>query len=164
MTTGPVAKKRGRKAMMDDFMRRTAIDVLKDGTEWTWLSAQRVLDSRDVKVPAMSIYDLLREAGFRKISRNKGRWVKIPDWKTEKTGRGFQVIEFKDSYGESCSLQQSSAIGDYTDSFDRPGSSYVWLGRNTEEPTRMHLNREQVQVLVKYLNRWLEKGGFDGSK
>lgn len=45
-----------------------------------------------------------------------------------KTNRGFEIVEFADRYGESCSLQQSSAIGDYKDSLSRPGSSCVWLG------------------------------------
>ena len=51
-----------------------------------------------------------------------------------KTSRGFEAVEFEDAYGASCSLQQSSGIGDYADSLQRPGSSFVWLGVNDGEP------------------------------
>lgn len=74
------------------------------------------------------------------------------------TLRGFQICEFQDSYGRPCTLQQSSAIGDYDDAFDRPGSSFVWLGKG---PERMHLAREQVDDLVEALQRWRDTGGFE---
>lgn len=47
---------------------------------------------------------------------------------------GFGYIEFVDRYGNKCSLQQSSVIGDYEDSLDRPGSSMVWLGIDDPRP------------------------------
>lgn len=50
------------------------------------------------------------------------------------TGRGFGRVEFNDAYGNECSLQQSSAIGDGPDAIDRPGSSFVWLGINDGKP------------------------------
>lgn len=76
------------------------------------------------------------------------------------TERGFEVADAMDSNGKEWSLQQSSAIGDYDDSFDRPGSSYVWLGSGEE---RMHLNREQVGELVSCLVNWLRSGSFKES-
>lgn len=96
------------------------------------------------------------------------------------TPRGFTVVAFQDSYGANCSIQESSAIGDYSDSFDRPGSSYIWLGLDDADPkisaatgwidypipndvllsTRMHLNREQVKSLIERLNQWLDSGDF----
>jgi hypothetical protein len=73
------------------------------------------------------------------------------------TGRGFEIIKFKDQREIPCELQQSSAIGDYEDAYERPGSSFVWLGRVDE---RMHLTREQVEELVNRLSNWLEEGTF----
>lgn len=95
----------------------------------------------------------------------------------EKTARGFGTVQFKDHYGNDCSLQASSlAI------YEKPGTSAVWLGCDEANPkrciqgsgwvpvqfpedtlfnTRMHLNREQVESLVAHLQAWLEKGSFD---
>jgi len=83
----------------------------------------------------------------------------------EQTARGFEIIEFKDHYGEKCSLQASSlAI------YEKPGTSAVWLGceviKNhhvTGEPLspRMHLNREQVAALIAHLQSWLDDDTFD---
>ena len=44
--------------------------------------------------------------------------------------------------------QESSAIGDYPDSMEKPGSSYLWFGE-------AQLNREDVQTLHMALLRWL---------
>jgi len=78
------------------------------------------------------------------------------EMKIEKTERGFELINFQDHNDASCSLQQSSAVGDYGDAFERPGSSFVWLGA----PIRMHLSREQVAELVQHLQQWLVTGSF----
>ncbi len=79
------------------------------------------------------------------------------------TDRGFERVDFIDSYGQECSLQASSAIGEYPDSWDRPGTSFVWLGATDKGPhldelSRMHLNREQVAELVVHLQAWLGVG------
>lgn len=50
------------------------------------------------------------------------------------TSRGFKAVEFVDAYGHACSLQQSSAIGDYDDAIYNPGSSFVWLGVDDCKP------------------------------
>lgn len=63
-----------------------------------------------------------------------------------KTNRGFEVLEFTDANGHSCSLQQSSAIKDYEDSWDRPGSSCVWLGVDDASPCVMARDAEKVGV------------------
>lgn len=75
------------------------------------------------------------------------------------TNRGFQLIEFNDRYNNPCSLQQSS-LADYV----IPGTSAVWLGVNTEDGTRMHLDVAQVKWLVKELQYWLDEGVFTGYK
>jgi hypothetical protein len=78
--------------------------------------------------------------------------------KTEFTRRNFGIVEFDDANGRPCSLQQSSAIGDYDDALDHPGASFVWLGRSGN---RMHLSRELVKELVEHLNTWLDVGRFE---
>ena len=50
---------------------------------------------------------------------------------------------------------QSSAVGDYDDSLDRPGSSFLWVGDNH------HLNREEVAQLAKHLKSWLHTGSLE---
>ena len=79
-----------------------------------------------------------------------------------KTERGFEIVDFDDCNSVSCSLQQSSAIGDYEDSMQRPGTSCVWLGINSLDAVsmRMHLDREQVSELIKRLQNWLDTGSF----
>lgn len=79
--------------------------------------------------------------------------------KVTHTQRGFEIIENQGCYR----LQQSSAIGDYEDSYDKPGSSFLWFGEE-------HLNREQVSVyldcdffpeqMVEHVKAWLETGSL----
>lgn len=98
----------------------------------------------------------------------------------KKTEIGFDISEFKDTYGQMCSLQHSSIATD-----DR-----IWFGVNDGNPmimasqakqygidpvdgagwvkfpipddvlisTRMHLNREQVSELIPYLQSFIETG------
>lgn len=89
--------------------------------------------------------------------------------KLTKTLRGFHLVKFKDEYKADCSLQVSS--------IDCPGGA-VWLGVDepkivvigkdgwkefllpfgAQNPSRMHLTRNQVVGLVKRLNTWLKTG------
>ena len=81
--------------------------------------------------------------------------------KITKTQRGFERIDFKDDYGESCSLQQSSSV-----------DPHIWLGCNENGKfhlgeflsPRMHLNPNQVKKLVEFLSNWLERGSFTKRK
>jgi hypothetical protein len=82
----------------------------------------------------------------------------------KKTSRGFEVVEFTDSNGRQCILQQSSAIGDSDGAMDHPGTSYLWLGIQDAEAPSIHLNREQVKGLIGRLQHWLADGGFDSVK
>jgi hypothetical protein len=72
------------------------------------------------------------------------------------TERGFQIVTHEiyvaDPPEDGRLVQASSAIGDYEDSFDRPGSSFLWVGRDH------HLNREEVAELVARLSHWLSTG------
>jgi hypothetical protein len=76
----------------------------------------------------------------------------------ERTQRGFPLITH-DAYppkpGDAPRLvQASSAVGPYDDAFDRPGSSFLWVG------DRHHLNRDEVAELVRHLQSWLDTGSF----
>ena len=80
--------------------------------------------------------------------------------KLRTTDRGFEILEH-DVYTSQTTppevsrvAQQSSAIGGYPDSFDKPGSSFLWIGENH------HLNREEVAHLIVYLKRWVETGSM----
>ena len=85
-----------------------------------------------------------------------------------KTNRGFDLIEFRDLYDESCSLQKSSLATD----------DAIWLGVHSATPkrigdngweeykipsdvyigSRMHLNKEQVKQLLPILKRFAKTG------
>ena len=58
---------------------------------------------------------------------------------------GFAWLNFWDSYGETCSLQESSAAL----------VPHLWIGR---DQMRMHLNQEQVGELLPYLQTFVETG------
>jgi hypothetical protein len=75
--------------------------------------------------------------------------------KRENTARGFPCI-VHDKYppdgrvGEL--VCQSSVILDYPHSFDKPGSSALWIGDD------FHLDKDEVKELITYLQRWVETG------
>jgi hypothetical protein len=73
----------------------------------------------------------------------------------EKSERGFMFLlheQYRTPHEDDRLASESSAIGDYPDSFDRPGSSFLWIGDNH------HLNREEVAEFVSHLQRWLNTG------
>jgi hypothetical protein len=77
--------------------------------------------------------------------------------KLTKSDRGFEFLnhdtyENKPKAGRLAS--QSSAIGDYEDSLDRPGTSFLWIGNDH------HLNREEVRQFVAHLTAWLKTGSL----
>lgn len=96
--------------------------------------------------------------------------------KKEITQRGFEIIEFKDSKGVECSIQQSSSATEEAIWFgcnDADPQYFVPLGnpswRKLEKPseardwvfnTRMHLTREQVAELLPILKHFSETGGL----
>ncbi|MCP4177224.1 MAG: hypothetical protein GY756_05610 [bacterium] len=51
-----------------------------------------------------------------------------------KTQRGFKYLEFKDRNNEKCTLQCSSAIGETEEEWNKPGSSFLWLGLESANP------------------------------
>ena len=74
------------------------------------------------------------------------------------TQRNFQYIHHDPyvSNGDDGLIVQSSAINtSYSDSFQRPGSSYLWI------KGLFHLNREEIEEMIGYLGTWLKTGKFD---
>ena len=81
--------------------------------------------------------------------------------KPTRTSRGFEMIVFRDANGNECSLQQSSAVGDYPDAINRPGTSFIWLGRDGDlGNNRMHLSWELVSELLPHMKSWLDTGSL----
>jgi hypothetical protein len=71
------------------------------------------------------------------------------------TDRGFRIVYQRAYLTSRCDerlIQESSSIGDYDDSVEKPGSSFLWVGANK------HLNREEVAELVKLMQGWLDTG------
>lgn len=78
-----------------------------------------------------------------------------------KSERGFERVDAESYANDPKMLRlvgQSSAIGDYEDSYDRPGTSYLWIGEHH------HLNREQVGEYVALLQNWLQTGSLNGKE
>lgn len=76
----------------------------------------------------------------------------------ETSERGFHVVNhpvYLPPDEEARLVQESSAIGEYDDSFEKPGSSFLWIG------DKHHLNREEVAELVVYLTRWTAFGSLE---
>ena len=71
-----------------------------------------------------------------------------------KTERGFTRVlheKYQNMPGEMTVLiQESSAIGDYDDALNNPGSSFLWVGEDH------HLNREEVAELITRMQHWLD--------
>ena len=76
--------------------------------------------------------------------------------RVEKTERGFEIIRFKDHYGEECSLQQSSLA-----EYERPGTSAVWFGVGVN---RMHSSFKQVKKILPHLESWVKNGSFSAGR
>jgi hypothetical protein len=67
--------------------------------------------------------------------------------------RGFRYVTSPSYTNHAKSerlISESSAIGEYEDALDNPGSSYLWID------SHHHLNREEVRQLIGYLQYWLE--------
>jgi hypothetical protein len=84
------------------------------------------------------------------------------------TGRGFGRYEFKDRYGEECSLQKSSLATEDAIWFGCEGRVQVCVQYEGWKPvplpegalihSRMHLTQEQVKALLPILQHFAETG------
>ena len=74
----------------------------------------------------------------------------------KKTGRGFSLIEFKDTKGEDCSIQKSSLAD----------ADYLWIGMDRapaphlghELSPRMHIDQETAAQLIEVLTTFVNTG------
>lgn len=71
------------------------------------------------------------------------------------TKRGFGYYEFKDKYGQECSLQDSSLASE----------AAVWFGvdinlKGEEVRNRMHLTQDQIKALLPILTHFAETGEY----
>ena len=79
----------------------------------------------------------------------------------ECSGRRFERVSMK-VVGGTLNAYQSSIIGDYEFSLERPGSSVIWINieaQKVERPCCL-LNREQAHELGRRLIAWAETGSF----
>ena len=74
--------------------------------------------------------------------------------KIDDSTRGFRRLlheRYLEPHDNICLAQESSAIGNYEDSSDEPGSSFLWIGEHH------HLDRKQVKTLIGALRHWLRQ-------
>lgn len=78
--------------------------------------------------------------------------------KAEKNQRGFITVtheKYTEPNTDERIIQESSVIGDYENSFQKPGSSFLWVGENH------HLDREEIKELVERMEYWLKNGRLE---
>jgi len=69
--------------------------------------------------------------------------------KPEKTYRGFDIVEFKDSYGEKCSLQISSrAVFENEDGTCNNPNGWIWLGIDDPHPQILKTHAKQLGMPI----------------
>ena len=93
-----------------------------------------------------------------------------------KTGRGFDILSFKDRYGVQCNIQKSSLAEEDAIWFgvedadprimakDTPEGGVGWVKYSIPDTvlllTRMHLTREQVADLIPVLQKFVDTGNI----
>lgn len=70
--------------------------------------------------------------------------------RNQTTERGFRRLEFTDQFGELCSIQESSIIGNPT----------IWLGCGSN---RMLLTQEMAKGLIPILKNFIQNGSLDAT-
>jgi hypothetical protein len=81
--------------------------------------------------------------------------------KTDKTQRGFGIIQFDDLYGQHCSIQESSIATRSCIWFgvDNTGDQIEGAtGEKNCEGARMHLTVEQVNAILPILQKFVKNG------
>jgi len=118
----------------------------------------------------------------KKKNQSKKKAIK-PIGKYSTTNRGFGLVEFRDLYGDACSIQESSlatqdalwigiddpkpqimardAAAHGITTLETSGFIPYPLPREVVLTTRMHLNRAQVEALKARLELWLETGRLE---
>lgn len=75
--------------------------------------------------------------------------------KHSSTHRGFGLVKFDDANGEECSVQESSAIGNTTEEYERPGSSFLWIGVDDAKPQILASEARTLGVPTSQVNGWV---------
>lgn len=71
-------------------------------------------------------------------------------------GAGWQKIVFNDGYNEDCSIQLSSAIDDDTEgAWERPGTSFLWVGVEDPDPTIMAQHAAMLGIETDQVTGWI---------
>ena len=65
------------------------------------------------------------------------------------------MVEFRDANGSACSVQASSAIGDYEGSFENPGTSFAWVGIDDPEPKVIWKDAAKLGVKTEATSGWV---------
>ena len=75
----------------------------------------------------------------------------------ELTGRQFVMLRHPPYNDKDSGVlqQEASAIGDYEDSWDKQGSSFLWICGGNHR-----LNREEVSKLINHIRRWIDTGSL----
>ena len=73
----------------------------------------------------------------------------------ERTQRGFPIARFDDANEKKCSIQESSAVGNYAESLSDPGSSFLWLGIDDVDARVMASEAASVGVVTDQKTGWV---------
>lgn len=159
--------------MINENKLNYAVDLIKEGYVFDKILTRTLFENVDiigmvdVDKTIMEAIDYLREKvvhnnnillamGWEEENYRRTYGVFIKDTSTkvnqisneqdiEVTPRGFSIKSFKDTYGKPCSLQKSSSAYE----------PRIWLGI---DGVRMHLNQEQVEMLLPYLQNFVKTG------
>ena len=136
--------------------RRLSGETFQIPTENTTLTVRKIISPRVVS-PSVQL-----------VPKPNGK--KIMD----KTQRGFSIENFKDLYGEECSIQKSSLATedaiwfgidnpDLTVFEDENMGKYLItkMPKHFSVSSRMHLSRAQVEKLLPILQKFVETGELE---
>ncbi len=70
----------------------------------------------------------------------------------KRTSRGFELVEFKDRYQASCSLQASTLY----QANEKPGASAVWIGIDDAKPQVMDKDAAKVGIVTEQKTGWVD--------
>lgn len=66
--------------------------------------------------------------------------------------RGFHDLYLRGDRGGVIKISESSAIGEYDDALDNPGSSALWI-----ESPRNAYSREEIESMIEIMQKWLDQ-------
>lgn len=66
------------------------------------------------------------------------------------------MVRFTDSYDTECDMSASSVIFDYEDSFERPGTSAIWLGIEKATPRILASDAPKLGLETSQATGWID--------